>query len=36
MKPIADPRLKTDEIDGPVERGYEAWKRATKPRCRLN
>ncbi|MFN0044982.1 MAG: hypothetical protein ACKVOS_00760 [Sphingorhabdus sp.] len=21
MKPIADPRLKTDETDGPVERG---------------
>ncbi len=28
MKPIADPRLKTDEIDGPVERGYDAWNRA--------
>ena len=28
MKPIADPRLKTDETDGPVERGYDAWKRA--------
>jgi len=28
MKPLADPRLKTEETDGPVERGYAAWKRA--------
>ncbi len=28
MKPIADPRLKTDETNGSVERGYDAWKRA--------
>lgn len=28
VKPITDPRLKTDETDGPVERGYDAWKRA--------
>lgn len=28
MKPIVDPLLKTDEIDGPIERGYDAWKRA--------
>ncbi|WP_374147845.1 hypothetical protein [Sphingomonas sp. 28-63-12] len=28
MKAIADPRLKTDETDGPVERGYGAWTRA--------
>lgn len=28
MKPVADPRLKIDETDGPVERGYDAWKRA--------
>lgn len=27
MKPLTDPRLKTDETDGPVERGYAAWKR---------
>ena len=28
MKPLADPRLKNDETDGPVERGHAAWKRA--------
>lgn len=28
MKPVADPRPKTDETDGPVERGYDAWKQA--------
>lgn len=28
MKPIVDPLLKTDEIDGPIERGYDAWKRS--------
>ncbi len=28
MKPTLDPRLKTDETEGSVERGYAAWKRA--------
>ncbi len=28
MKPIVDPLLKTDDIDGPIDRGYDAWKRA--------
>lgn len=28
MKPLTDPRLKTDETDGPIARGYAAWKRA--------
>ena len=28
MKPAVDPRDKTEEADAPVERGYDAWKRA--------
>lgn len=28
MNPIADPRLTTDETDGPIERGDDLWKRA--------
>jgi hypothetical protein len=28
MKPAVDPRDKTEEVDAPVERGYDAWKRA--------
>jgi hypothetical protein len=28
MKPAVDPRDKTEEADTPVERGYDAWKRA--------
>lgn len=28
MKPAVDPIDKIDEVDGPVERGYDAWKRA--------
>lgn len=28
MKPIVDPRLKTEEINRSVERDYDAWKRA--------
>lgn len=28
MKPATDPRDKIAETDAPVERGYEAWKRA--------
>jgi hypothetical protein len=28
MKPATDPIVKTDESDAPLERGYDAWKRA--------
>lgn len=28
MKPAVDPRDKVEDADAPVERGYDAWKRA--------
>jgi hypothetical protein len=28
MKPATNPRDKLEDFDAPVERGYDAWKRA--------